>query len=132
MPCYESVTCGTDLDPIMKAELHGPSKVYVVGATGREAYALAAPELVAFTSSADVSSPRGPCCPARRTRAAMALAALHEDEVGQLQELSCPFLAKLHPALLATKLVQERPRAFGSKTVVMHGQSKPLPACSSL
>ena len=52
----------------------------------------------------------------------MTLAALQEDEVGQLQELSCPFLAKLHPALLATKLVQERPRAFGSKTVVLHGQ----------
>lgn len=54
----------------------------------------------------------------------MAMAALQEDEIGQLQELSCPYLAKLHPALLATKLVQERPRAFGSKTVVLHGQSQ--------
>ena len=57
---------------------------------------------------------------------------LQDDEVGQLQELSCPYLAKLHPALLATKLVQEKPRAFGSKTVVLRGQPKLLLACFSL
>ena len=61
----------------------------------------------------------------------MNLTALQEDEVGQLQELSCPYLTKLHPALLACKLVQEHPRAFGSKTVVLCGEPKLLLACFS-
>ena len=58
--------------------------------------------------------------------------ALQDDEVGQLQALSCPYLAKLHPALLATKLVQGKPRAFGNNTVVLYGQLKLLLACFSL
>ena len=56
----------------------------------------------------------------------MNMAALQDGEVGQLQELGCPWLAKLYPALLATKQVQEELHAFGNKTVVLHGQSKPL------
>eukprot|EP00891_Asterochloris_glomerata_P009139 jgi/Astpho2/9139/Aster-07787 len=48
--------------------------------------------------------------------------ALQDDEVGQLQALSCPYLAKLHPALLATKLVQGKPRAFGNNTVVLYAR----------
>ena len=65
--------------------------------------------------------------PAGDTGAAMNMAAVQDGEVGQLQELGCPWLAKLYPALLATKSVQEKLRAFGSKTVVLHGQFKHLP-----
>ena len=62
----------------------------------------------------------------------MDLTGLQDDEVGQLQELSCPYLAKLHPALVASKLAQEKLRAFGNKTVVLHGQPKLLLACFNL
>ena len=57
----------------------------------------------------------------------MNMAALQDGEVGQLQELGCPWLAKLYPALLATRGVQEKHHAFGTKTVVLHGQPEPLP-----
>ena len=58
----------------------------------------------------------------------MNMAALQDGEVGRLEELGCPWLAKLYPALLAIRQIQHKAHAFGNKTVVLHGESKPLPA----
>lgn len=52
------------------------------------------------------------------------LATVQEEEsLGHLQDLTSPVLGKLKEALIFTRLANAQRRAFGSKTVVMQGQS---------
>lgn len=46
-----------------------------------------------------------------------------EQSLGHLQDLTSPVLGKLKEALIFTRLAMAQRRAFGSKTVVLTGQS---------
>ena len=53
----------------------------------------------------------------------MLATAQEEQSLGHLQDLSSPVLGKLKEALIFTRLAAAQRRAFGSRTVVLDGQS---------